>query len=389
MWSALANDGVLLTERQFRRGADLGAVAPWMAERWTRITDSAVASARILATLGLEQGRHFDSLNSVYTFWAWRFVALEWAKQKAGKELPREAVARAVEDHSRRLLSRWMLIPQWAGRWQDARTFPGYVRDLGLLWKDISATADWEQAIARWAACMDSWIRDARDDAARFVTNVHAERRNTVRRYYSLLWTWQNLDPQRSRLAQINLTMKGRGVIETDVDHVVSYNQWETEFTGALALGETIDGIKDGANSIGNCLLLAKNFNISKREKPLKELLDNVYEFRWNEELLTDFCEALCIDETMLNATGRPLTEVRAAVSARAERIRGDLLHFVRGEQDSLGGRRRRTASGRALERDVDDLHGRQQERCEVDRDHGPQAGGGLAGRDILRGGRH
>jgi hypothetical protein len=334
VWSALANEGVLLTERQFRLGADLGSVAPWMAERWDRIARDAVSFAHLLGALGLQQGRHFESLNSVYTCWAWRFVASEWAKQKADKEMVREAVARAIEDHSRRLLARWMLIPQWAGRWQEARSFQDYIKDLGRLWHEIKTTGEWEHAVALWKDMMESWITDARVAAAKFVSEVHAGRRNTVRRYYSLLWAWQNLDAERSRLARINLEMRGRGAMETDVDHVVAYKQWETEFAKALAPGEDIDEIPDGANAMGNCLLLAKNFNISKKAKPLKLLLDEVYDFRWDRERLADFCEALVLDEKLLDATNRPVAEVRAAVAARSERIRTDLLRFVGGQED-------------------------------------------------------
>ena len=334
IWSAIANDGVLLTERQFRRGADLGSVAPWMAQRWERIAQNAVATVQTLGAVGLEHRRHFESLNSLYTFWAWRFVASEWAKHKASKDVAREAVVRAIDDRSRQMLTRWMLIPQWAGRWQEATGFQNYVRDLGRLWQDLSSTSDWDQAVTLWTNRMDSWLTDTRDDADKFVNSVHAERRNTVRRYHGLLWAWQNLDPERSRLARINLTMSSRAAMETDVDHVVSYHQWETEFAPALGPGETIDGIADGANALGNMLLLAKNFNISKSAKPLKTLLGEVYEFRFNNELLADFCKALVLDDVLLDATGRPIADIRSAVAARSKRIRDDLSQFIRGKQD-------------------------------------------------------
>lgn len=336
IWSAIAKDGVLIDEKQFRRGVELGAVAPWMAERWSRIEAEVLATARLLDELGLEQARHFESLNSVYVLWAWRFLAAEWADRHVDRNLAREALARAVEEHCRKLGARWMLVPQWAGRWQDARSFRGYVEDLGKLWRELEGIADWEAAVARWAGKMDGWIAEARDDAAKFVTDVHAERRNTVRRYHGLLWAWQRLDPDRRRLSAINLTMiSQQQAIGTDVDHVVSYSQWTEEFGPVLAAaGETIDGIVDGANALGNCLLLAKNFNITKKDRPLKDLLAQVWEFKGRPQLVADFCRALHLDERLLDATNRPVKDVRDAVAARSQQIRAELLEYIRGERD-------------------------------------------------------
>jgi hypothetical protein len=37
-------------------------------------------------------------------------------------------------------------------------------------------------------------------------------------------------------------------------------------------------------NELGNCMLPEKNFNISKRNKPLKALLDEVHKFEGGNE---------------------------------------------------------------------------------------------------------
>lgn len=334
VWAALANQGILLTDKQFRRGADLSSVAPWMAQRWKRISRDVVDTAKLLGTLGLQQGRHYESLNSVYTFWAWRLLAYEWAAECASREMTKEALARAIDDQSRQIANRWMLIPQWAGRWQETGTFQGYVKELHALWKEGQQIRDAEQFLSIWLRRMEDWITSAKNDAMQFISEVHAERRNTVRRYYGLLWAWQNLDTERCRMAKINLTIKGNGALATDVDHIVSYHQWETEFAPALPPGVDLDELPDGANALGNCLLLVKNFNISKKARPLRELLGEVYEFKWKTEELEDFCKALAIDGVLLDATSHPLATVRAAVHARSQRIREDLLLFVQGDAE-------------------------------------------------------
>ena len=336
LWSACENRGELLGEAQFRRGLRMNEMAPWLAKRWARVTSNCKALAQALLELEIQQGRHFDSANSLFVLWSWRFLIDEWTSRQSVGFLEGERTAGLLADGIGRWSDRWMLIPQWAGHWQRAENFPKYVRDLGQLWGDLSAEKSVDAALGKWQDRMRAWLEEAKTDALRFVQVIHAERRNTVRRYYALLWAWHMLDARRGRMAKLNLEVKSKKVAAIEVDHIVGYAYWEKELLAELGPNASLDALDDGPNALGNCILLHKNFNVSKQEHPIADLLADVFEFRNNPTLLHQWRESLAVSDPLYDPSDSDVSAIRAAVAERTKIIRTDLAKFIRHEVETV-----------------------------------------------------
>lgn len=334
LWSVCENSGELLGDAQFRRGLRMNEMAPWLAKRWSRVANNCKALAQALLDSEIHQKRHFDSANSVFVLWAWRFLFDEWASRQNVSFLERERAAALLDAGINQWSERWMLIPQWAGHWQRAENFPKYVRELGQLWLDISAEKTADAMYARWQSRMRSWLEDAKTDALRFVQGIHAERRNTVRRYYALLWAWHMLDARRNRMAKLNLEVKSRKAAAIEVDHIVGYAYWQKELLEDLGPNASLDALEDGPNALGNCILLHKNFNVSKQEYPIADLLAGVFEFSNNPVLLQQWRESLAVSDALYNPSDSDVSAIRAAIAERTKLIRTDLAKFIRQEAD-------------------------------------------------------
>lgn len=331
-WSVCANGGVILGDAEFRRGRRMSEMAPWLAERWGRVRGAMLDAAHAVDAKGLEQNRHYESVNSVFVLAAWLFLMREWVGSVAMGFLEKEAATRDIDASLNAAAAQWMLVPQWAGVWQRAVSFSEFVGDLGSLRATTFSNPAFAEVFPQFSAIMERWVSDRQQAALTFIQTVHAELRSTVRRYYSLLWAWQLLDTERARLSAIALHVKSRASPSVHVDHVVSYDYWSKQIAPLLGPDVDMDGLEDGPNALGNCILLHANFNISKQEKPVIELLAQVHEFKKDPALTERWASALALDDVQMDARDATPSEVRAAIAARGKLIREDLARFVRRE---------------------------------------------------------
>jgi hypothetical protein len=118
---------------------------------------------------------------------------------------------------------------------------------------------------------------------------MNADDRQQVRTYYTALWIWNRLDPTRWKQARIALRQSGRRQNTLDVDHIVAFDLWQSKLGGLppaqakpddQTMAVTPEEAAPRVNELGNCMLLEKNFNISKSNKPLNEFLQGVHEFK-------------------------------------------------------------------------------------------------------------
>jgi hypothetical protein len=114
-----------------------------------------------------------------------------------------------------------------------------------------------------------TWLTELRNDALEFVGTLKADDRQTVGMYRVPLALWQRQDNARQKAAiQTLVAASTRKVPDIEVDHILPWSIWN-----ALTSGDSEQDLRDWGNSIGNCLLLTKTFNISKGTKTLDEWL--------------------------------------------------------------------------------------------------------------------
>jgi hypothetical protein len=183
--------------------------------------------------------------------------------------------------------------------------------------------------------------------AANWLHGMNAYDRQAVRGYYTALWLWNRLDQDRWQKAKIALRQQRRAQSTLEVDHIVSWNLWRTKLAAHRAEMETggapeqsvieeLIELNAKVNDLGNCMLLEKNFNISKSNRPLKEFLQGVYEFKEGKWTIEEWARALDLGIPLVDSGEAPIEELGELVAARTQKMRSDLEQFVRGTRSRV-----------------------------------------------------
>ena len=135
--------------------------------------------------------------------------------------------------------------------------------------------------------------------AGEHVSNAVVRDRRRVRAYYPLLWVWHRLDQTRWTHSSIPMRTGRRRVTNLEVDHTVADAWWGrlvnqaidaklagfagTDEERSLVAPDNFESKLDALsfiNSLGNCSLLEKTFNVSKSDEPMWNFLEQVHEFK-------------------------------------------------------------------------------------------------------------
>lgn len=168
---------------------------------------------------------------------------------------------------------------------------------------------------------------------------MNADDRQQVRLYYTPLWIWNRLEKERWSKVKLVLREKSRRRTNLEVDHIVAWDLWQSKLKVVQPQGEAgptgtkdfIEELSSVVNELGNCMLLEKNFNISKSNKPLKEFLNEVHEFKSGALTIDEWAIALDLGMSQVDSAGTALEELRTLFGERTQKIRADLEQFIRG----------------------------------------------------------
>ena len=183
--------------------------------------------------------------------------------------------------------------------------------------------------------------------------NITAVRdRRRVHAYYPYLWVWHRLNDARWKQSSIPMREKRKRTSKLEVDHTIADALWgrlvnqaiekkTVDFVGsdeekALLAPDEFESRVDAfafINSIGNCSLLEKSFNISKLDKPMWTFLQNVHEFIEGKIQRSEWEEALSLSETFTDPENASLAVIKEAILARESLIRKELTEFIAGSK--------------------------------------------------------
>ena len=335
IWSVCCNRGQLLANRDLLRGATIRPMASELAKRWGEIRLAVLGALDAVVGRGLEYGTgaHYSSLNALSVVWAWRYIAVHWESEHGLNVVQRDAFEKKVSATFSSLIDQWLVCSQWAGRWGGASALAvaGYAKGLHDDFVSCSNLDDPDRVLEVLKTRFQALVRELEIDAGNFVGTLAASSRERVSVYRTALWMWHRLDPERWKMSCIPLRV-GRSKPSLDVDHAVAYALWE----GKLATGLPTE-MEDRAealqivNTLGNCSLLEKTFNISKSDKTLRSFMEQVHEFKEGKVALSAWAESLKLDDTMLDAAASTTDAIVQAIQARDKSIRADLVEFVKG----------------------------------------------------------
>ncbi len=257
-----------------------------VSENWPLVTEAALKICSQARDRRLRFREHYQSVNALAYLWAWYFAALRWRQDRELNELEKDSIDKSLAEALDLLMDRWLICSQWAGVWASAsaQSLAGYATRLATSAEALAKMADVPSAIACLKQHLEAELKDLEQRAVNGLMGINADDRQQVCGYYTALWIWNRLEPNRWEKAKLALRQRNRRQNSLGVDHIVAYDLWQSKLNMLRAapppgenVGEKIDELAPMVNELGNCMLLGKNFNISKSNKPLKQFLEGVY----------------------------------------------------------------------------------------------------------------
>jgi 5-methylcytosine-specific restriction endonuclease McrA len=235
-------------------------------------------------------------------------------------------------------MDRWLICSQWAGVWAtaSAQNLSGYATRLAACTHGLTDKTDIASVVTALTKQLESEVRGLEQGAVNGLNTTNADDRQQVRLYYTALWLWNRLETNRWKMAQLALRQKSRRQSVLDVDHVVAWDLWQSKIEGLPKPAQT-DGqsapeeVVGRVNELGNCMLLEKNFNISKSNRPLKAFLEQVHEFKEGKFTIEEWAQALDLKTPQVDSAATPVDQLQKLFGERTPKIRGDLEEFIRG----------------------------------------------------------
>lgn len=338
IWSILCKDGNLLEDKDLLKGDVVKPMAGEISKHWNNICEAASMVLDLLNKRDLEYKKQYYSMNALAIVWAWYSIAVIWGKEN-GRTMnvpERDDFQKKTRSILEKNIDRWLFGSQWAGRWRsDTRKPMGvYAKILHKSHGEIQATNDKDLALKILKQAMENLLDDIKDLAQQGVEDIKALEPDKVSIYKDILWIWHRLDVDRWEKSKITLRT-GKNEASRDVDHCISHKLWERILKEAHIDNdpETYDEKNAVVNKLGNCSLLEKNFNISKSDKPMKSLLEQISEFKEGKVILNDWASALGLNDIMLNPQSNAVEGICNKINDRDKAIRDEVIEFIKGNK--------------------------------------------------------
>jgi hypothetical protein len=339
MWAIRFNGGKVLVNADLLKGERVRPLAAGIANEWSRLSKAVQEVTSFILDRGYQQGRQYQSVNSLALLWSWWYAGLQWEASHSLKEVERENFHKLQSMALADNLDRWLVVSQWAGRWggtsstSHLETFCNALSQAGI---QADACAKPEAAAQALKDVLEKLIAGLVPDANVYVDTLEVPSRERVRGYFLPLWIWHRLDTDRWAASNIPLrTRKKDGSL--DVDHIVSVGLcqdygFQSESDEAL-LGDEEAATKGAVNvnAIGNCWLLETTFNIAKGKKSAADFLGQVIELKNNAVAMTEWQNRIGLKDVMMSPSKVDQAATASAIADRTRDIKDDLKRFVSG----------------------------------------------------------
>jgi len=343
IWSSTFGNGQVLKNSDLVRGDRIRPMAGEVSNSWLLFreaiqTVSAIAHAR---ELGFRD--QYQSINALSYLWAVYFVGIRWKQNAALNEPEKDSFDNKLRNAIKSRIDRWLICSQWSGLWSRSTdvAVAGLAQRIHQLQVDISAAGSLGLAIEAIERNLDREVTSLVDEARQHIDALSVTRRNQVRSYKTALWVWNRIDSERWFAAKKVLRLETRTKPAIEIDHIFAHHAWEARLAAAeLPENMTIEELQGAINSLGNCMLLEKNFNISKSHASLNDFMGQVHPFDEDPDALKSWYGAMQIPRDLRENCDQPLNEMLKSIEQRASVIRADLGRFINGEVfriDSVG----------------------------------------------------
>jgi hypothetical protein len=356
-WSVQKRDGQLLTDRDLLKGDVITPMADNLSKEWDHIIYTLTYAARTLKERDLTGNT--GSFNALIVGWCWLFLADRWGYSHRDHMRVREEdeYGQRITELYGQFMDRWLFMSQWANTWSSnvTKNLQTFAKMLSGYNKDLTDKTDLNNAYDLLEKAASGLLEEVRDAASNYIRTFSVSDRRKVSQYKGILWVWQRLDSGRHDKCMI-LLKRGRERKEftPEVDHTIADAFWKKcvseELQRMIDNGEDLS-VPDGSpekgptgfgtrqeaeafiNSLGNCSMLRKGFNISKSDKPMWDFLQEVHEFK-NAKITREIWQnALCMTSVMTSPDTCSFDGLVQAIKDRDQKIREDMNDFISGKQ--------------------------------------------------------
>lgn len=329
IWTVFDRQGVLVRDRDLLDGETVQNMARWLAKNMANIQ---IGLQRLLDHLGREGisfGEAYRSLNAFSVLLACsvghQLLTAGGLAPLVPDQLRIEIDVNGFNGFVKNNGLRWLIASQWAGEWEKRTetTMAVYADLLAKTWLVITKSINSQLLNHQtWSdALVQHLVNNLIPKVQYYIYNLSVNHRSRVGNYKQALWLWNRLCPVRSKQASSVLLAPGNDKMQTiEVDHIVPFARW----------GVVLAGL--GINEIGNCMLLQKNFNISKNADHLDVWLGKVnstpnYWGHWKT--------SLGINPGLSSPTDPQA--VNLAINARTKKIKDDLQAYFLSSSQCTG----------------------------------------------------
>lgn len=338
LWAMRHNNGRTLDDDALLNGETVRPMARDISREWETISLSLKHCVRDLENQGITfgQNRWFNSLNSFLMLLSFYFRFYIHLEDLRG-DIDKENALGSFQEQMKHFSGRWLFCATWSGYWSSASADQIRARFAQLHTDLFAHNAPVTELIGRTQAVL---LNNVAQDAQTVVENFSVSKPNQVARYYPLLTIWSRMS--ETRLAPHDFVLRVtdiRRTLKTEVDHIVSKSKWDG-WINRLELTEDQRGeLVDSINQIGNCMLLEKNFNISKSDQTLSEWLDRLDRFtedRFREGFLQSLgvTEGLANPDNVADQIDARCREIQTLINDRTKLMRQELIDYIQGHRN-------------------------------------------------------
>ncbi len=104
-------------------------------------------------------------------------------------------------------------------------------------------------------------------------------------------------------------------------------------FTSEAPGGESGTAVDDSdpINQLGNCILLEKDFNVSKGKKAMRVFLSEVHEFKNDSARISTWARNLGLEEQHIDPESSEIKELVGCIKRRTKTIKDNVREWVYG----------------------------------------------------------
>lgn len=356
LWSVEHRGGSLLDSKDLLKGEIVRSMATSVASTWKGLKQRFEQGSDLIKERDLLENQ--GSFNAIIVFLTWYRLVFDRFQEISGglPVVERDSLEKKLNLRAAQFLDRWVFGSQWANVWGDGAVinFQNFATDLNGIYAKLTACAPCN-LIATVDDGVGQLMGRVSAKATEQINNTVVRDRRRVHVYYPLLWVWHRLDDTRWRHSSVPMRERKKRTSKLEVDHTVADAWWgrlvsqnietkQAAFDGPddekASIAPDDFGSKFDAlvfiNSLGNCSLLEKSFNISKSDKPMWTFLQEVHEFKEGKIQRGEWEAALSLSQTLTAPDGSTLVDIKTAIETRDALIRKDLIDFIAGSKQRV-----------------------------------------------------